>query len=415
GSRKKRTKASVMVASLNIKGIGNPNPWHPHHKWYHVNQFAKENKTGLLVVVESHLSAVRHANIQNLFGRRLEIIFSEDTETPNAKGVAFVINKDLISTDNIRTWEIDPGRAMLIEIETHRDETLVVLGVYAPNIPSDNADFWKKVREFFEDNPTVPKPDMMAGDMNVVEEALDRLPCRNDPVPATTQLDLLLATLRLVDGWRKTYPTTRAYTYLQRLANGTVSHSRLDRIYIRRDRYAEAYDWQISTPGIPTDHKMVSVRLTQEAAPITGPGRWSSAKSCNGDKDLVKFIHDRGTETLAAVERAVNWPVRDPESDPQILWATYQANIREKARERSKILIPKAEREIACLESDLEAVLNDPTLSEEEVILSAAIYTERLAKISVQKHEKNRISTQIRNRLEGEVIGRYMSALNKSR
>ncbi|KAJ7256842.1 hypothetical protein B0H12DRAFT_986678, partial [Mycena haematopus] len=318
-----------------------------------VNQFTKENKTGLLVVVESHLTAVRHANIQNLFGRRLEIVFSQDPEFPNTKGVAFVINKDLMNTDNIRTWDIDPGRAMLLEIETHGDEKIAILGVYAPNIPSDNADFWKKIREFFEDNPTVPKPDMMAGDMNIVEEALDRLPCHTDSIPATTQLDLLLTLLRMVDGWRKTYPTTRAYTYLQRGADGLISHSRLDRIYIKRDKYADTYDWQITTPGIPTDHKMVSVRLTQDAAPTTGPGHWVWQKHINGDKELSKFIHEKGIQTLTAMERAVAWPIRDRESDPQILWSTYQTDIRDKAREHSKILIPKAEREIACLESDL--------------------------------------------------------------
>ncbi|KAJ7110975.1 hypothetical protein C8R44DRAFT_742750 [Mycena epipterygia] len=119
---KKRTKASVLVATLNIRGIGNPNPWHPGHKWNHVNQFTKANKTGILVLTESHLNVARHTRIQTLFGRRLEVLFSEDPVTPNAKGVAFVINKDLLDTDNMRTWEIVPGRAMLLEIETHKGE-----------------------------------------------------------------------------------------------------------------------------------------------------------------------------------------------------------------------------------------------------------------------------------------------------
>ncbi|KAJ7107569.1 hypothetical protein C8R44DRAFT_595781, partial [Mycena epipterygia] len=320
------------------------------------------------------------------------------------------------STDNLQTWDIIPGRAMLIEIETHvKDEKLTVLGVYAPNAPGENAEFWETLREFFQNNPTIPKPDMMAGDTNIVEEAIDRLPCHTDPEPATTQLDLLLTALRLVDGWRKTYPTTRAYTYAQIRHGGGGSQSRIDRIYIQRDKYAQAYDWQMKTVGISTDHRMVSVRITQEGAPTTGPGRWVWLQHINRDKILVKFIHDRGTETLAAVERAANWPERDPESDIQMLWAKFQTEIREKARERSKILIPKAEKEIEDLENDLETTLNNPTLSEEEVKLSAAILTERLAKIHVDKHEKSRISAQIRNRLEGEIISKYWSALNKSK
>ncbi|KAJ7107526.1 Endonuclease/exonuclease/phosphatase, partial [Mycena epipterygia] len=413
GGRRKKTKASLMIASLNIRGIGNPNAWHPNHKWHHVNQLCKDNRTGILVVVESHLSATRHTSIQNLFGRRLEVIFSEDPITPNAKGVAFVINKDLVSTDNIRTWEIIPGRAMMIEVETHKDKKVVVLGVYAPNAPGENADFWRTLREYFEhQGDAVPSPDIMAGDTNIVEEAIDRLPAHTDSEAATTQLDLLLTKLRMVDGWRKTYPTTCAYTYSQQRQDGTGSHSRIDRVYIRRDKYVEAYDWQMKTVGVPTDHRMVSVRIVQGAAPTTGPGRWVWPTHINGDKILVKFIHDRGTEILAAVERAANWPIRDAENDIQILWARFQADIRAKARERAKILVPKADREIDTLEKDMKAALNDPNLSEEEVLLSAAVFTEKLAKIHIAKHEKSRISAQIRNRLEGEVIGRYWSALN---
>lgn len=388
------------------------NPWHPKQKWYHVNQLSKEHKAAILILGESHLNALRHANIQALFGRRLEVVFSEDPVNPNSKGVAFVINKDLISTDNMRTWEIIPGRAMLLEVETHKGEKTAILGIYAPNAPLDNAAFWDTLRKFFDDNPTVPKPYMMGGDTNIVEEPIDRLPCRADPEAPTTALDLLLTRLKLVDGWRKTYPNTRAYTYIQ---SHSGSQSRLDRIYIRRDEYAQAYDWQISTVGISTDHRMVSVRITQEGAPTTGPGRWVWPVHITRDKELAEFIHKRGTETLEAVNRAADWPVRDPTSNIQTLWASFQSDIRDKARARSKILIPKAEIEIRKLEEDLQATLNNPEIPEAEVILSAALLTERLAKIHVAKHEKSRISAKIKNRLEGEVIGRYWSAVNKSK
>ncbi|KAJ7101501.1 Endonuclease/exonuclease/phosphatase, partial [Mycena belliarum] len=408
-------KASVLVAALNIRGIGNPNPWHPKHKWYHVNQLSKENKAGILILGESHLNALRHANIQALFGRRLEVLFSEDPINPNAKGVAFVINKDLLSTDNMLTWEIVPGRAMLLQIETHKGEKTVILGIYAPNAPLENAAFWETLHKFFRDNPTIPKPDMMGGDTNVVEEPIDRLPCRADPDAPTKALDLLLTSLKLVDGWRKTYPTTRAYTYTQLRNAGGGSQSRIDRIYIRRDKFAQAYDWQISSVGISTDHRMVSVRITQEGAPTTGPGRWVWPAHINGDKELTEFIHKRGTQTLEAAQRAADWGIRDPASNVQTLWASFQSDIRDKARTRSKILVPTAEAEIKKLEADLKAVLNDPTIPEDEVIISAALLTERLARTHISKHEKSRISARIKNRLEGEMIGKYWSAINKTK
>ena len=235
GRRKKRTRASVLLAALNMRGLGNPNPWHPKHKWYHVNQVMKDNKIGILVVGEAHLSAARHANIITLFGRRLEVIFTEDPATANAKGLAFVINKDLLCTDNIQSWEIVAGRAMVIELEGRGNKKIRVLGVYAPNAPAENAAFWKQIREFFQNNPAIPKPDYMAGDMNMVEDDIDRLPCRPDPEETTTEMDLLKTYLRLVDGWRQTYPNTRAYTYTQTRNAGGGAQSRIDRIYVRRD------------------------------------------------------------------------------------------------------------------------------------------------------------------------------------
>lgn len=55
----------------------------------------------------------------------------------------------------------------------------------------------------------------MAGDMDVVEDAIDWLPPRADPAEALDALDSLKRQLRLLDGWRNTFPDTRSYTYIQ--------------------------------------------------------------------------------------------------------------------------------------------------------------------------------------------------------
>ncbi|KAJ7938730.1 hypothetical protein B0H13DRAFT_1851316 [Mycena leptocephala] len=94
-------------------GLGNPNSWHPKHKWYHVNQIMKDNKIGILVVGEAHLSASRHANIISLFGRRLDIRFSEDPVTANVKGVAL----HLIRDKELKEFIDDTGMQMQDEIE----------------------------------------------------------------------------------------------------------------------------------------------------------------------------------------------------------------------------------------------------------------------------------------------------------
>lgn len=152
-----------------------------------------------------------------------------------------------MKTGNIKTQEIIPGRAKLIELEGHGDQIIRILGVYAPNSPAENAAFWKAIWEFFERHPNIELPDYFAGDMNIVEDAIDRLPARNDPDTAVAELDQLKTHLGMVDGWRQTYPNKRAYTYTQSRRNGEGSHSRIDRIYVRHETLRQSYEWRIRT------------------------------------------------------------------------------------------------------------------------------------------------------------------------
>jgi hypothetical protein len=63
----------------------------------------------------------------------------------------------------------------------------------------------------------------------MIEDAIDRLPVHKDQDDMVEALDELKQTLRLEDGWRNTFPTPLAYTYLQ--SNGNRSQSRINRIY----------------------------------------------------------------------------------------------------------------------------------------------------------------------------------------
>ncbi|KAF5366462.1 hypothetical protein D9758_009746 [Tetrapyrgos nigripes] len=108
----------------------------------------------------------------------------------------------------------------------HKDWNLKILVVYAPNVSSSegtkNKEFWDKLRIYFERNPN-QRPDIMAGDMNVVEAGvIDRLPGRDDPEEAVDALDDFKLSTQLRDGWRDTYPDTKAYTFHQ-TATGSQS------------------------------------------------------------------------------------------------------------------------------------------------------------------------------------------------
>ncbi|KAJ7581352.1 Endonuclease/exonuclease/phosphatase, partial [Mycena floridula] len=409
---RKTTKASTVVGSLNIDGLGSQSAYHPNHKWNNVNQIVKEKDLGFLIVVESHMDEERRDEVERLHGSRLKIVFSADPENVNSKGVAIVMNRERTNVENYAMTEIVPGRAILLETVWHNTERLSILGVYAPNDPIENGDFWDEIRFYFETHPNVRRPDIMGGDTNVVEDKLDRLPAHEDRDEPTNALDSLKTSLQLVDGWRETYPGRTAYTYLSR-SNG-YSQSRIDRIYIRSSFFDHAFEWLIRAPGVKTDHRMVSVRISSEAAPEIGKGRWLWPAHLMKDKKLTKYIQENGIEAQRLAETIdTEGNPRTQEFNAQVIFAKLKAGMCEKARERAKVVIPKMDREIKELDVKLDNINNDPLLSPEDKMLSSAVITEKLTKLELKRHRIKRENARAKNRLEGEVIGKYWSRINK--
>jgi exonuclease III len=283
-------KASIKIAALNMKGRGNPDVRHEENKWFHIWQILREQKAGVLIVGEAHLDEKHKAEVDSLFARAIKIEFTPDAIAPSARaGLAFVLNKNLVETEDVQKTVIVPGRAMILDMKNVDGTPLSILGVYAPNRPSENAAFWKKIKQFYTERPRLPRPDVLCGDTNFVEDAIDRLPAHPDSKTATDAFDELKTYLRLMDGWRETYPTTRAYTFLQPLALGGAQ-SRIDRIYIKRDLFENTFEWEMQAVPIETDHRLVTVRLTTENAPTLGHGRWVWPAHIIRDKVIAKFI-----------------------------------------------------------------------------------------------------------------------------
>ncbi|KAF5334028.1 hypothetical protein D9758_017420 [Tetrapyrgos nigripes] len=229
GRRQKETKASIKVASLNIKGYEDTK-----NKWNYINQFVRQKRIGVLLVQEAHMDENRRQTVQGKFSKQLVIRCSADPDSPRAKGgVAIVLNKDLVNTRILDETEIIPGRALLFRGD-------------------ENKEFWDKLRIYFERNPN-QRPDIMAGDMNIVEAGvIDRLPGRDDPEEAVDALDDFKLSTQLRDGWRDTYPDTKAYTFHQTV---TGSQSRIDQIYATDPILAASREWKIESMGVPgADH-----------------------------------------------------------------------------------------------------------------------------------------------------------------
>ncbi|KAJ7024096.1 DNase I-like protein [Mycena alexandri] len=311
----------------------------------------REQKTGVLIVGEAHMNDERKADIDNLFGRNLRMEFSKDPRTANAKGVAIVLNKNMVETSDITTEEIVAGRAMILDMLDMNGDPLSILGVYAPNAPGENAAFLDKIKQWYMERPGRRRPDYAGGDWNNVPDAIDRLPSRTDNNGPVNALDDLMNYLGLIDGWRETYPTTCAYTYHQFEVQGGAQ-SRLDRVYAKRDNFVNTFEWDIQTVGIETDHRMVSVKISTEKSPTIGHGRWVWPAHLTRDKTLAKYIHEKGLELQAELEEIPIDGVQNPQRNAQTLWMEFKKDIGAKARERAKILVPKIVQEIAVLEGE---------------------------------------------------------------
>ncbi|EIN08151.1 hypothetical protein PUNSTDRAFT_17686, partial [Punctularia strigosozonata HHB-11173 SS5] len=265
--------------------------------------------------------------------------------------------------------DVIPGRASLLTIPWHQDSELRILGIYAPNDEKENAEFWRTLQRTWRTS-RLPKPDMMMGDFNVVEDKIDRLPMHKDNGEATEALRTLKAKFNMLDGWRTDYDDVLAYSYTQ-IATG--AHSRIDRIYATDETLRGCDRWEIEHPGaIETDHKLVSVMFTDTSKPYIGKGRWSMPTNMIRNAKLAKDILQLANTTQKDVERACALRNRSPTWNPQTLWAKFKRDVQSAAREIQRGTMPRLDSEIARLEEQLDDLLNDTDVQEEERAIQGA-------------------------------------------
>lgn len=123
----------------------------------------------------------------------------------------------------------------------------------------------------------------MGGDLNFVEDVIDRIPMRSDNTEVCSAFDNLKELLRLHDGWRNTFPDKLDCMYCcnrvirdpdTNVTSTQVFQSRIDRIYVTDKLLDQAQQWKIQPVGISgVDHDMVSVQIAHEDAPLIGKGR----------------------------------------------------------------------------------------------------------------------------------------------
>ncbi|EIN11220.1 DNase I-like protein, partial [Punctularia strigosozonata HHB-11173 SS5] len=289
-----------------------------------------------------------------MYGKRLWIHNSADPERPsNSAGVAFVLNRDVVSTKSCNVTTIEKGRAIAITLPWHDRDTVTLLNVYAPNEPGRHAAFWGRIERMRRENE-IPQVDFMLGDFNIVEDDIDRAPPRAELDSAATALRDCRRTLRVYDAWRAENPATRNYTFISR---ATGSMSRLDRIYVAEKRRTSVFEWVCQTPGVVTDHRIVWMKYAPTTMPYMGPGRWTWPSGLTNETHTISSVEKIGMRLQENLNR-LRGEGRTGERNPQTLWQEFKDRTAEMAALLTGAALSRTSRKLASKEYALATEMN---------------------------------------------------------
>lgn len=411
-----------------MRGRGSTNALSAQNKWSQINQMIRNKKIGVLALQETHLTDDLITQIELLYGKRMRVFSSVDPSHTNARGVAIVLNKEITAADDVQSWSLIPGRAILVRYKWHLTDYLTVCCIYAPNDTKSNENFWLELRQKWESD-NIPRPDVLLGDFNIVEDAIDRMPAHTDEVNAVSALIELRTYLKLYDGWRTINPHARKFSYLQK---STGSQSRIDRIYTseRAIETSEAWNigestndtdnvttsgWETEASGVNTDHLLVSAKIVHRKTPHIGPGRWTMPIFLTEDR---QFMSEANRAGLALEEelKKINETGRSELINPQTLFKGFKDEIIAKARQRAKVAIPKIEKEIGNLKKDLNSILNKHDAEAKDQQNEAAILQERICALEAKRYSNIRNATATKYNALGESFATtYWSNICKPR
>jgi len=409
----KNTRAALKIASLNIRGGGSPET---RGKWQHINQIMRDRNIGVMAVQETHTNDETIQQLHNQFSR-LHILNSSDPEHPNAKGVALVLNKQKTAWKEASTKIIEQGRAILLTLPWQKVSILNILAVYAPNGVTENANFWERLENKWREE-NLPMPDILMGDMNIVEDSIDRLPTSHSDARAAEKLESLKADLGLQDGWRRQNPELLAYSYKQASTIGDAlpSRSRIDRIYVTTPIYENSSMWEIEHTAINTDHCLVSARIANPGAPYIGRGRWQIPHYLIKHRKTLPEIKLMGTRLEKNLATALGRTEHTPEDKTiQGLFEAFKMELTTFIRNFAKKDIPKMNTRLQNEKTSLKQTLNEPGELSEERQVTAALIEERIKQLEILRHYKTRQNTATRNRIEEETLGKHWVRSNKEK
>ncbi|EJD37616.1 hypothetical protein AURDEDRAFT_73023, partial [Auricularia subglabra TFB-10046 SS5] len=269
------------------------------------------------------------------------------------------MNRLVANWENVETLELVPGRAIVCKMEWRQGTFLKILAIYAPTVKKENGVFWKKIRSLIKKKRNRPmKPDVLLGDFNQVEDAIDRFPAKKNAIDSPDTFDALKKSLNVVDGWRNTFPNKTEWTW--RNADRS-SMSRIDRIYLTKDLLLSSRDWTIKTSNLTrNDHSRIGVEIAHPNAPEAGPGRWSMRPDLIKNTSFMTEVDALLGSARNKIE-ALDNQQRSADHNAQTIWKDFKDSVRELARKLDKVAAGKKRSMLAQAIKDRNKARDDLT------------------------------------------------------
>ncbi|KAF9026938.1 DNase I-like protein [Hymenopellis radicata] len=311
-----------------------------NNKWNIIHREMETDKVGVLALQETHSTDELIKDIHEMYGRTLKVFHSGDADDAGRRnGVAFVFNRRFTNVSNIDFVTVVPGRAILVRYPWHSNKLLTGLNVYAPSGSYvENRAFWIDLARIWVQRH-LPAPDFLAGDTNNTEDPMDRSSWVADDSSVILALRRFRDMFGLVDGWRSFNPGIIDYTFADN--SSPPSLSRLDRIYVSKHLLDTSIVWSIDDTTLNSDHRPVTVFLSDPDAPEIGYGRWRIPTYVVDNKQFIDDVQCLGLTFFADVLP----------DDIQQKFDDFENRIVRLAKEASRRVAPKLKKRIDELRS----------------------------------------------------------------
>jgi hypothetical protein len=302
----------TIISLFNVRGVGDCD------KFRRIIKLSQYINTNLIVLTETHLTSDRLLKLQREFPQFLMTTNCLDT---NTGGVTFIsLNPKFVNWRPEDVFYIgNEGRSLGINVSLHDDTQATasgtattkvkIVGVYLPNTAVSAKAYLTNLHSELPPRGI----DILMGDFNMVEDAIDRFPPHPDQGDLVTTMKLLTNTRRLDDGWRKAHSSGSADGFTFKSSNECLSRSRIDRVYVTDEVFGKSSKWQVAETPSSFDHRIVAFDYTPNVKIDRGPAPWRMNMAY-----FEKEAYQEGTERIieTSLQSVVgNWKEATKEDD----------------------------------------------------------------------------------------------------